>query len=68
MEDITKMVILWVVASCSLIGIYRRFEGVSWLHNQGDERTVMFLLDEQFLLKNLKGRDVETIDRFPRTR
>jgi hypothetical protein len=30
-----KMAVLWVVAPCSLVEVYRRFRGVYCLHHQG---------------------------------
>jgi hypothetical protein len=30
------MVVLWVAAPCTLVGVYRRFRGVSCLRDQGD--------------------------------
>jgi hypothetical protein len=32
-----KIRTFWNVASCSLVGLYRRLRGVYCLHNQGDE-------------------------------
>jgi hypothetical protein len=32
-----KMSIFWVVALCSLVEVYRRFRGISCLHNKGGE-------------------------------
>jgi hypothetical protein len=31
-----KMAVFWVVATCSLVKVYRRFRCASCLHNQGD--------------------------------
>jgi hypothetical protein len=31
----TKMVVFWVVATCSLVEVYQRFRGPCCLHNQG---------------------------------
>jgi hypothetical protein len=32
-----KMAVFWVVATCSLVEVYRRFRGAFCLHHQGDE-------------------------------
>jgi hypothetical protein len=32
-----KIIVLWDVASCCLVEVYRRFRGASCLHHQGDE-------------------------------
>jgi hypothetical protein len=31
-----KMAVFWVVASCSLVEVFRRFRGARCLHHQGD--------------------------------
>jgi hypothetical protein len=36
------MAVFWVVASCSLVEVYRRFRGACCLHNQGDEFTHLY--------------------------
>jgi hypothetical protein len=33
----SKMVVLWVVAQCSLVKVYQRFRGPCCLHHQDDE-------------------------------
>jgi hypothetical protein len=41
----TKMAVFWVVAPCSLVGVYQRFRGPCCLHHQGDDsssRTTQF--------------------------
>jgi hypothetical protein len=35
MED--KITVLWDVAPCSLVEVYRRFRGAYCLHHQGDD-------------------------------
>jgi hypothetical protein len=32
-----KMAVFWVVAPCSLVGVYQRFRGPCSLHHQGDD-------------------------------
>jgi hypothetical protein len=34
------MAVFWDVASCSLVGVYRRFRGACYLRYQGDERNI----------------------------
>jgi hypothetical protein len=36
-DSLLKMIVLWVVAPCSLVEIYQRFRGPYCLHHQGDE-------------------------------
>jgi hypothetical protein len=33
-----KMTVLWDIAPCSLVEVYRRFRGAYCLHHQGDHR------------------------------
>jgi hypothetical protein len=32
-----KMAVVWVVAPCNLVDVYRRFRGVCCVHYQGDK-------------------------------
>jgi hypothetical protein len=32
-----KMAVVWVLAPCTLIEVYRRFRGTCCLHDQGDD-------------------------------
>jgi hypothetical protein len=34
-----KMAVIWIVAPCSLVEVYRRFGGAFCLHYQGDIKT-----------------------------
>jgi hypothetical protein len=38
-----KMTVLWDVAPCSLVKVYRRFRGVCCLHHQGDESLIALI-------------------------
>jgi hypothetical protein len=35
-SDVQKMAVFWVVAPCSLVEVYHRFGGPSWIKHQGD--------------------------------
>jgi hypothetical protein len=37
-----KMAVLWDIAPCSLVEVYRRFGDAYYLHHQGDETSVNF--------------------------
>jgi hypothetical protein len=40
----TMMAVLWVVAPCSLVEVYQRFRGPSYLHHQGEETAILIRL------------------------
>jgi hypothetical protein len=39
-ENTLKMRAFWDVASCSLVGVDRRFRGAYYIHHQGDEMSL----------------------------
>jgi hypothetical protein len=38
-----KMTLIWNVAPCNLVEVYRRFKGAYCLHHQGDESPVILV-------------------------
>jgi hypothetical protein len=45
------VVVFWVVAPCTLVGVYRRFRDVCCLHHRPDDRSVGKLLPDYTMQK-----------------